>query len=232
MTIAILLSGGTGTRIGGQIPKQYIEVEGKPIIVYCLETLNKSNYIEKIQIVADKSWVPNIKKWAMENGVSDKIIGYSSPGENRQLSIYNALVDIVDVASDEDYVFVHDAARPMLSVDSICEYIEGMAGYDGVIPVLAMKDTVYLSKDGTQIDSLLNRSEIYAGQAPEVFVYGKYCQANQRLVDTGEIAKINGATEPAVKAGMKMHMIPGDEKNFKITTGEDLDRFVELMRER
>ena len=105
-----------------------------------------------------------------------------------------------------------------------------MIGYDGVLPALPMKDTVYLSHEGRQIDSLLKREEIFAGQAPETFVFGKYYEANRVLVESGEIEKIKGSTEPAIMAGMKIHMIPGDEKNFKITTQEDLDRFVEMVK--
>ena len=90
---------------------------------------------------------------------------------------------------------------------------------------------MYLSHDGKQIDSLLNRSEIYAGQAPETFVFGKYLEANRALFDSGAIKKINGSTEPAIMSGMKMHMILGDERNIKITTKADLVRFQEMIKE-
>ncbi len=230
MNIAIVLSGGTGTRLGGDIPKQYVEVGGKPIIVYSLEPLTKSKYIDKIQIVAEETWVSTIEKWAKDFALEDKIAGYSKPGENRQLSIYNGLKDVADFAGDESFVMIHDAARPNLTEDIISKSIEAMDGYDGVIPVLPMKDTVYLSKDGKQIDSNLKREEIFAGQAPETFVLGKYLAANESLVESGKILKINGSTEPAIIAGMKMHMIDGDEGNYKITTKDDLERFVEQIR--
>ena len=230
MNVAIVLSGGTGTRLGGDIPKQYVEVGGKPIIVYSLEPLTKSKYIDKIQIVAEETWVPTIEKWAKDFAVEDKIAGYSKPGENRQLSIYNGLKDVADYAEDESFVMIHDAARPNLTENIISKSIQAMEGYDGVIPVLPMKDTVYLSKDGKQIDSNLKREEIFAGQAPETFVLGKYLVANESLVESGEILKINGSTEPAIIAGMKMHMIDGDEGNYKITTKDDLERFIEQIR--
>lgn len=230
MNIAIVLSGGTGTRLGGDIPKQYVEVGGKPIIVYSLEPLTKSKYIDKIQIVAEETWVSTIEKCAKDFALEDKIAGYSKPGVNRQLSIYNGLKDVADFAGDESFVMIHDAARPNLTEDIISKSIEAMDGYDGVIPVLPMKDTVYLSKDGKQIDSNLKREEIFAGQAPETFVLGKYLAANESLVESGKILKINGSTEPAIIAGMKMHMIDGDEGNYKITTKDDLERFIEQIR--
>lgn len=230
MNIAILLSGGTGQRLGGDIPKQYIKVEGKPIIIYSLETLENSNWIDKIQIVAHNQWIHEIEKWASEYCVDKKICGYSAPGENRQMSIYNALLDINAFAKPNDNVFIHDSARPNLDLSTIQASFDALSGYDGVIPVLPMKDTVYLSKEGQQIDALLDRKQVFAGQSPETFIYGKYLKANQRLMASGEILNINGSTEPAILAGMKMHMISGDERNYKITTGDDLDRFKEQIK--
>ncbi len=232
MNIAIVLAGGVGKRLAADVPKAFVPVCSKPLIIYCLEILDKSNMIEKIQIVAAEDWMAQVEEWTKEYGVSKKVNGFSMPGDNRQMSIFNALMDLKEIAEDDDNVFVHDAARPILPEDMIVRSFEGMKGYDGVLPVLPMKDTVYLSHDGEQIDSLLNRREIFAGQAPETFAYGKYYDANKKLVDSGEIAKVSGSTEPAVLAGMKMHLIPGDEENFKITTQVDLDRFIEIVKER
>mgnify|MGYP002626771724 FL=1 len=227
MNVAIVLSGGTGSRLGEDIPKQYIEVASKPIIIYPLEVMDKSSYIDAIQIVAASEWVSKITDWAREHGVAGKIKGYSAPGENRQLSIYNGLKDVLEYADESDYVFIHDAARPNLSQQMIADSIEGMAGNKGVLPVLPMKDTVYKSYGGGSIDELLDRDTIFAGQAPETFVLGAYYRANQDLVDSNEIYRICGSTEVAIMAGMNVHMIPGDEENYKITTKKDLDRFLE-----
>lgn len=221
MNIALVLSGGTGTRIGSDIPKQYIEVGGKPIVSYCIETLAAHREIDAIQIVAEPVWHDLLKESAAQ---SRKFRGFSSPGGNRQLSILHGLEDIRKYAGDLDCVLIHDAARPMLSDRQISDCLNAMKGHDGVIPVLPMKDTVYFSKDGCRITSLLNRSRVFAGQAPEAFRLGVYMQANRNLLPD-KILEINGSTEPAVMAGMDIAMVPGDEGNFKITTREDLERF-------
>ena len=145
-----------------------------------------------------------------------------------QLSILNGLKDIREYAKDSDYVFIHDAARPLLTEKQITDCIAGAFGHDGVLPVLPMKDTVYSSTDGKKISALLNRSEIYAGQAPEMFQLGSYYEANCRLLPD-KIWQINGSTEPAILAGLDVVMIPGDEGNFKITTKEDLERFRKIL---
>ena len=226
MNTALILSGGTGSRIGGNIPKQYIEICGKPIICYCLETIASNEMIDAIQIAADIAWQDFILEHMKDTVFEQKFKGFSLPGANRQLSIWNGLEEMKKFASDQDLVFIHDAARPLLSHDLIRQCIEAADGYDGVLPVLPMKDTVYMSEDGEKITSLLNRSQIFAGQAPEVFAFGAYYMANQALFPE-KILKINGSTEPAIMAGMKVKMIPGDERNFKVTTREDLKRFEE-----
>ena len=235
MNIALILSGGTGTRMGTDIPKQYIEVCGKPIISYCIECISKHPLIDAIQIVAEEEWreliSESIEQLAKtkEAEISSKFKGFSKPGVNRQLSIYNGLEAIKTYADDNDYVFIHDAARPLLSAKQITDCLEAANGHDGVLPVLPMKDTVYSSTDGKTITSLLNRKEIYAGQAPEVFQLGKYYEANKQLLPD-KILQINGSTEPAIMAGMDIAMIPGDENNFKITTKSDLERFERIIR--
>ncbi len=227
MNIALILSGGTGSRLGSDIPKQYIEVGGRPIISWCIRRLSAHPRIDAIQIVADSAWQKQIEVCLVADDHQKKFKGFSSPGENRQLSIFHGLEDIRKYADGSDYVFVHDAARPMLSEKMISDCLDAVGGHDGVVPVLPMKDTVYASVDGKKISSLLNRSQIFAGQAPEVFVLGKYYEANRCLLPD-RILKINGSTEPAVMAEMDMVMIPGDEGNFKITTKADLERFREM----
>lgn len=224
MNIALVLAGGTGTRLGADIPKQYIEVRGKMIIDYCLETMEHSNDIAEVWIVADEMWREHIKK-------VDKFKGYACPGRNRQLSIYNGLKAIEESLTGEEKevnVLIHDAARPFLTEKLISECVKAIEGHDGVLPVLPMKDTVYYSEDGKVISSLINRDKLYAGQAPELFRLQPYIQANEALLPD-KIFLVNGSTEPAIMAGMDIVMIPGDENNYKITTKTDMKRFTEMM---
>ncbi|MDE6960162.1 MAG: 2-C-methyl-D-erythritol 4-phosphate cytidylyltransferase [Lachnospiraceae bacterium] len=232
MKVALILSGGTGLRLGSDIPKQYIEVAGRPIISYCLETLSSHEEVEALQIVADPAWQDLIWNCLRQTDSKKKFRGFSEPGENRQLSIFHGLQDIRTYAEDSGYVFIHDAARPCLSPEQITDCLQGAEGHEGLMPVLPMKDTVYTSLDGGKsVAALLDRSTVYAGQAPEVFRIGRYYEANQKLFPD-RIRQINGSTEPAVLDGMEIIMIPGDEGNFKITTKADLERFRQILTEK
>ena len=151
---------------------------------------------------------------------------FAPPGRNRQESIYHALACIRDKQMHPDTVFIHDAARPYLTEEMIHSYYEALPGHDGVLPVLPMKDTIYYSENGSSVSSLLDRSRLYSGQAPELFLYEKYLAANEVLLPE-KILAINGSSEPAILAGMDICMVPGEERNYKITTQEDIERFLQ-----
>lgn len=249
--IAVILSGGTGSRMNMDVPKQYIEVGDRMIITESIRPFMECELVSGIHIVADGMWhdkiieeysvLSKLYTGDLSLGGSDygmcrdtyaeayKFHGFSLPGSNRQLSVLNALRDIADDhVKDDDLVIIHDAARPMVSEKLIRRCIIAVDGHDGIMPVLPMKDTLYYSDGGSCISHLLNRDKIFAGQAPEVFRFGKYFEACKSLMPN-KIMEIRGSTEPAMMAGLDVVMIPGDERNLKITTREDLERYREII---
>lgn len=221
MNYAIILSGGTGVRLGGTIPKQYIEIDGRPIISDCIDVFESCAAIDKYDIVASNEWEDYISKYT-----GNKFIGFANPGKNRQLSIYNGLLTLKDYAQEDDLIIVHDAARPFVSEKILSLLVGACDGYDGAMPALPVKDTMYIKKNG-RVEKLIDRDSIIAGQAPEAFAYGKYLRANEELLPDS-ILNIKGSTEPAFLSGMNIAVIDGDENNFKITTKEDLDRYIQI----
>ena len=228
MTIALLLSGGVGTRMGLDLPKQYLEFRGRPVISYSLSTFDRHPLIDRIIIVADRQWRGEIDKWLDEFGIK-KFLGYADPGETRQYSIINGLKEIEKLGG-ADKVIIHDAARPLVSDRLITACLENLEGCDGVMPVLPAKDTFYLLDGHGMASKLLPRSLLAAGQAPEAFDYGKYYAANMSL-SRDEILKINGSSELALKCGLTVRTVPGDERNIKITTPNDLTLLEAYMEE-
>ena len=230
MITALILSGGTGVRLGGNIPKQYIEVNGRPIISWCLETFMAHSMVDRVRIVAAPEWREYLREsGGCRNDITEKFEGFSDPGQTRQLSIMSGLKDMAsDTASADDIVIIHDAARPLVSSELISNLIAAAREHEGALPYLPMKDTVYFSTNGKVIESLIDRGCLYAGQAPEAFRFRRYYDACFSLSEE-QVMKINGSTEPAVMAGMDIAMIPGDEKNFKITTQADMERFLQLV---
>lgn len=230
MNVAIILSGGVGSRMGSDIPKQYIEVCGKPVIWYCLKTFVESTVVDSIVIARSEEWGNFINDLLSEFNCKKTIL-YSEPGETRQYSIYNALkVMATTQYCTGDKVIIHDAARPLVSAHLIEECLKSCDDFDAVLPVIPVKDTLYQSMDGQHITSLLNRNELYAGQAPEAFLFGKYLALHKNM-PREELLKINGSTEIAYKGGMSVKLIRGEEMNFKITTPEDLSNFENIIKQ-
>ncbi|MGO5315364.1 IspD/TarI family cytidylyltransferase [Bilifractor sp. LCP21S3_A7] len=232
MTAAILLSGGTGTRAGLKIPKQYIEVNGRMIISYSMQTILSCERISRVQIVAADEWRDRISEEMTRLSAKRRTVryGFSDPGENRQLSVYHALLDLRGNLSRNDYVLIHDAARPFMSGELLNRTLDAAEGHDGAIPVLPVTDTMYQSMDGRTLDGCIPRGQIYAGQAPEAFRFGPYLEANEELLPD-RIREINGSTEPALMAGMDMAILPGEPGNFKVTIAEDMDRVRQIIME-
>ncbi|MCR5421462.1 MAG: 2-C-methyl-D-erythritol 4-phosphate cytidylyltransferase [Lachnospiraceae bacterium] len=247
MNYAILLSGGVGSRSGNDIPKQYVRAGKYMMITYCLITLLKNRYIDKIYIVCDEKWYGSVLE-EIKGGGNDisKISGNVAPGKTRQLSVLNGLEKIMDdiketplfkteVKSDivnnnnllkEETVLIQDAARPYTTDELIKRCYEMLKDHDGVMPALPMKDTVYMSENGNDITGLLERAYVYAGQAPELFRLKNYYEANKNLLPD-KILKINGASEPAVIYGSDIIMINGDDDNVKVTNEADLRKFIQ-----
>lgn len=242
MNVAVLLSGGEGRRMGLNIPKQYVKVSGKLVITYCLGTLLAHPMVDAVQIVAGGGWRKEILADAKKNDLdAKKICGFSEPGIGRQSSVFHALADLKALEASGGMrafeekagkgrksglaaVLIHDAVRPNLSGEQVTACFEALARHDGVMPILPMKDTVYLSDGDGRVSGLLDRERVFAGQAPEAFDFGKYYSVNLSLWPDG-LCGVKGSTEPAVMAGLDIVMIPGDESNYKITTRADLERF-------
>lgn len=231
MNIAIILSGGVGSRMGLDIPKQYVTVKGQPVINYCLQTFLKNEQTDAIVIGVADEWKEFVKE-QVEKLNPMKPVFYAIPGETRQYSIYNALKKVKEKGfADESVVIIHDAARPLVSQELINRCYNACKKADGAMPVIAVKDTTYYSEDGRNITNLLDRGKLWAGQAPEAFVFGRYLKVHEDMSHE-DLLKINGSTEIAFLNGMKVEMVEGDPMNFKITTPEDLSNFESIVKNR
>lgn len=225
--IAILLSGGIGTRLGQATPKQYIEVDGKPIIAYTMEALERSPLIDGIVVVAADEWKAHVAAVAETYGIS-KFLSVAPAGENRQRSCLNGFLEVERLGGC-DTVLVHDAVRPFVSLAVIARGVALRKDYDAVLSVIPIKDTPYLSLDGREVSGLVDRSTIYAGQTPELFDFRLYLDA-MRACSDGELDAATGSAVIAFRRGLTVAIAEGEERNFKITTAEDLDRFLLEIR--
>ncbi len=231
MNYGVILSGGIGARMNlNGIPKQYVFVENKPILIYTLEKFEKCPDIDKIIVVASKEWIDKIYEWIKEYNIT-KFAAFAHSGETRQRSVRNGLDACMQFnPTENDIVAVHDAARPLVKPQAISDLIAGAKDYGGCLPVLPMVETVYQTDDGKSISHLLNRDTLFLGQTPEAFLLLRYREINHNISDE-ELDSYRGAAQLAHKYGMKIHLIPGDYSNFKLTIPSDLQKFRAICEE-
>ena len=208
----LVLAGGMGLRLPGHgRPKQFVEAGGKPLIMHCLQAFGQCPGIALVCVVAAEEW---------RHMLGDYI--FAAPGKSRQHSIYNGLLALERRSPAR--VVIHDAARPLVTVEDIAGVIRASHGHDGATPALAVTDTMYRSIDGGTISEALSRDGLFAGQTPECYAFLKYLRIHKQASDE-ELSSARGSSELAVRHGLRIAICKGNPGNFKVTTAADLERF-------
>jgi len=221
MNIALVLSGGTGARMGLDVPKQYQMIAGKPVIVHTLERLERFQGVAGVIAVAPAEWTARMWEWKEVYGLS-KLWDIASGGTDRQQSIRSGLSAAKRFMKEEaGGVIVQDAARPLTSQDLLQRLVDGLEEAPAVMPVLPITDTTYTSRDGQWVSGLLDRKTLFAGQAPEAFHFQPYYRLYQET-PTEDLSAMSGSCQLPYSRGWKVKMIPGDPENLKITYLADL----------
>ncbi len=230
--VAVVLSGGTGTRMNADLPKQYIELAGRPILVHTLEQFQRCEAVDGVVVTASPEWEAAILQWKDEFSLS-KLLAIAPAGENRQMSIRSGLTAAGRFMDEGEQagVIIQDAVRPLTSTELLSRLIRELKNASAVMPVIPITDTAYTSGDGQWVDGLLDRSTLFAGQAPEAFRYWPYW-ALYRDTPVETLSTMSGSCQLPYSAGWKVKMIPGERENIKITYQEDLEICEKSLRER
>ena len=229
MNIAIILAGGIGQRMGADVPKQFIVVDGKAIMTYCLRTFENHQEIDKILIVCDPMWRDFVDKEIKRENIT-KFAGYADPGKTRQHSTMNGLDKCVDLATEDTIVSVHDSVRPLIPTEVISETIKAAKETGSSFPTVGIKDTIFYSEDGKTISSLIDRSKTMSGQNPESFKFWRCYNILKNLSDE-ELNSVTGLIQLFFKYNIPIEPVEGSQLNFKITDPEDLQRFILIVEE-
>lgn len=221
MNMALMLSGGTGARMGLDVPKQYQAIAGKPVIVHTLERLEKLQTVAGVIVVASAEWKTQIWEWKKAYSLS-KLWDIAPAGPDRQQSIRNGLLAAKQFMREEaGGVIVQDAARPLTSQDLLQRLVDGLEEAPAVMPVLPITDTTYTSQNGQWVSGLLDRRTLFAGQAPEAFHFQPYLKLYQET-PAEILSAMSGSCQLPYSRGWKVKMVPGDPENLKITYLADL----------
>lgn len=232
MNIAVVLAGGSGSRMGMvDRPKQFIDIYGKPVIIHTLEAFEINEKIDAICVVCVKEWQDDLALWLKEYDIR-KVRWIANAGSSRQESSLNALDAVKEVCGDDDYVIIHDAARPLVSQKIINENIIKVREYGACDTVVPAHDTIIKSVDGETLDSIPARKELYMGQTPQSFKYSIVRKAydDYFALPENERPEMTDDCGLVLAAGVKIGMAMGDKLNMKITTMEDLLLVKSIVR--
>ncbi len=230
MNIAIIFASGKGTRMGSEIPKQFLEINGKPILIHTVELFQYHDDIDKIYISTLKDYIPYVEKLA-ENYKLTKVVSIIEGGETAQDSIYNALKKAESENDENSIVLLHDGVRPFVSLDVITANIEGVKKYGNAVTSIPAFETVMMSKDGIVIDGVTIRNETFIGQAPQSFYLKDIINAHEeiRKSENGYTNMVDACTILRT-LGHDVHLVKGNRGNIKITTPEDVYTFKAFLQ--
>lgn len=230
MNIAIIFASGSGVRMGSGIPKQFLEVNGKPILVHTLQLFQYHQEIDKIYVSVLKDYIPYMKDLADEYRLS-KIAGIMAGGETAQDSIYIALKKAAEENNGDSVVLLHDGVRPFVSYNVISDNIASVKKNGNGITCTSCYETVLVSRTGETVEYVPYRKETYTAQAPQSFYLKDIIKIHDqiRATETGYTDMVDACTMCA-SLKIPVHMVPGNRGNIKVTTPEDVYSFRALLQ--
>lgn len=234
MNIALLTAAGYGTRMHQDIPKQFLHVENKPVLVYTMEAFQQHPSIDEIIVVTLSSWKDVVWAYAKQFNIS-KLKVVTTGGLSNQESIYKGLCKLREHLSQQEFenavVMVHDGNRPLINAEIISDNLAVFKEYGNAVAAIPCTEVVFESEDGRQSSTAINREKLLRTQTPHTYKL-------QQLLDYHEEAISKNITETAASCmllkelGLPSYFSKGSEENLKITTVDDLKIFKALLNTR
>lgn len=227
MNIALIIAGGNGQRMRQEIPKQFLNVNDKPVIIYTLEAFQSHPDIDRIGVVCLDGWHDILWAYARQYNLS-KLEWIVSGGENGQGSIRNGVFEAERRYDGEDIILVHDAIRPMVSHEIISDCIVQCRKYGSAIVVTPCNTVVLRRGEDQSAKEVVLRDQLAVTQTPQAFPIGKLAQAHRRALEQGITNSVASCTM-MIELGETVHFSIGAETNIKLTTQDDLEIFKALL---
>lgn len=228
MNIALIIAGGVGARMHQDIPKQFLNVHDKPVIIYTLEAFQQHPNIDAIEVVCLDGWHDILWAYAKQFGIT-KLENIVNGGVTGQDSIRSGLFDLAKrYHNDDDIVLIHDAIRPMVSADIISDNIRVCRKYGNATTAIPCTSVMLRTADSLISDDQVPRDNLKITQTPQTFYI------NELIAVHKEAIKKNMAPSVAtcalyIEMGKKVYLSAGSEKNIKLTTSEDIEIFSALL---
>ncbi len=229
MNIALIIAGGSGNRMGQDIPKQFIHIDGAPIVIHTMMCFQRHPDIQQIAIVCLKGWETVLQSYANQFNIT-KLKHIFPGGDSGMESIHNGIYGLLEAGCDgEDLVLIHDAVRPLLSQDIISGNIATCKAYGYAVTGIKCREAILESEDGFSTSTSIPRDRLIRTQTPQTFRLKNIISAHEEAKEKGITNSVASCTLCAELGNRVMHLVPGSEKNIKVTTVEDLEILKALM---
>lgn len=226
MITALIFAGGTGKRMNSKSkPKQFLEMHGKPVIIYTLEHFEYHEEVDNIVIVCLESWIEKMKELIKRYDIS-KVTQVIPGGDTGHDSIYAGLCSMRGINAEDDIVLIHDGVRPLITKDLITDNIEAVRKYGNVVTAEPARESVLRSQDGINVDAVPNRDVMYTAKAPQSFRYGDILKIYDLARENGH--KSIDSAHLLSMYNVPMHIVPSVKNNIKITEPADFYIFRAL----
>lgn len=227
---ALIIAGGSGNRMGQDIPKQFMHIDGAPVIIHTMKAFEQHPDIDGIAVVCLTGWETVLQSYANQFNIT-KLKWVFPSGKTGFDSIHNGIYGLKEQGcKDEDLVLIHDAVRPLLSQEIISSNIAICKAYGYAITGIQCREAILKSDDGFTTTTSIPRDTLIRTQTPQTFRLANIISAHEEAKEKGITNSVASCTLIAELGGERvMHIVPGSEKNIKITTVEDIDMIKALM---
>lgn len=230
MNIAVIIAGGSGSRMGQDIPKQFINVYDKPILIYTLEAFQKHPRIDAIEVVCIDGWHDIVRAYAKQFNIT-KLKWIVAGGNTGQESIRNGIYNLEDKCNPDDTIIIHDGIRPLVDEAVLSDVIIKCEKYGNAVTSLPYNEQIFVIDDEISTTKYIPRETLRRVSTPQAYKFGKLKWAYNEAFEK-EIG-IHGSSYTntmMVELGEKLYFAAGSDKNIKLTTKDDLEMFKAYLK--
>ncbi len=230
MNVAIIIAGGSGHRMGQDIPKQFINVYDKPILIYTLEGFQRHPQIDAIEVVCIDGWHDVVRAYAKQYGIT-KLQWVVSGGATGQESIRNGVYALEDKCAPEDIVVIHDGIRPLIDQSVLSDVIVKCAQHGNAVTSMPYNEQIFVMDDEFSTVQYIPRETLRRVATPQAYKFGlldeKYHEAFEKGVGIYGSSYTNTMM---ADLGVRLYFAAGSDKNIKLTTKDDLEMFKGYLK--
>lgn len=232
MTVAIIIAGGIGSRMKTDVPKQFVEVEGKPVLFHTLEAFERHPLIDEIELVCIRGWEDKVEEWKETFGIS-KLRRTVEGGSTAQESIRNGVFALEGVCAEDDIAVIHDGIRPLVEPAVLDDVIDKARQFGNAVTSMPYNEQIFLvdEKDPSVTRKYIPRETLRRVATPQAYRFGLLDAAYREAFERGiGIHGSSYANTMMTELGHTLHFAAGSDKNLKLTTPGDLEIFRAYLK--